>query len=226
MNESDDQIVAELGSLINASGKLRMLSHRAVMFGLLSACSEDDDASAELDATIREFAAITAQLTGDAKSNPLSPRVVDALRAASAVAGPHRQALERFLSDAKRMASGARCGVTADQAALKELALFVATDLLRVLNEINDGVRRALDSVAADRKSREASARRVIGESIGRIEKVSFAVGMIALNASVEAARAGASGRGFGVIANEIRQLSEDTSASVKDLREELAAIA
>jgi methyl-accepting chemotaxis protein len=51
------------------------------------------------------------------------------------------------------------------------------------------------------------------------IESISSATRLLSLNAAVEAARAGVAGRGFSVIANSVRKLSEDTQKAAAQIR-------
>lgn len=55
---------------------------------------------------------------------------------------------------------------------------------------------------------------------INVIENISTEINLLSLNASIEAARAGDAGRGFAIVANQIKKLSNDTSNSVNKIRD------
>jgi len=95
------------------------------------------------------------------------------------------------------------------------------------LEQGNQLMKELMDQVNASEISGKLVTEKVTGlkeyadrmqEIMGLISNVAKKTGLLALNASIEAARAGEAGRGFGVVASEISNLSEQTNAATNDI--------
>jgi methyl-accepting chemotaxis protein len=100
------------------------------------------------------------------------------------------------------------------------LGATVVGQSITVMNSIAERVENAAKTVDALGIRSEQ-----IGAIIGTIEDIADQTNLLALNAAIEAARAGEQGRGFAVVADEVRALAERTTRATKEIGGMIKAI-
>ncbi len=97
-----------------------------------------------------------------------------------------------------------------------------ATDATATLQKAIDQLGNVRDTVRFATQSIQNLSKRSaeIGNIVGIIVHISGQTNLLALNAAIEAARAGEAGRGFSVVAEEVRKLAEESSQSAESIRD------
>ena len=94
-------------------------------------------------------------------------------------------------------------------------AQILSDNSMKLVNNQNEEIVNMLKAM----KNIESSANE-INNIISAIESIAFQTNILALNASVEAARAGAAGKGFAVVAEEVRNLASKSAEAAKNTSE------
>lgn len=116
------------------------------------------------------------------------------------------------------------------QEALKEIADVLSTNMMKISSNVQEISAQSEEISAVSRtmvQSSHDSIKRVkeTDDVIHIIKNISGQTNLLGLNAAIEAARVGEMGRGFGVVAEEIRKLAQGSAESIAKINEIVAAI-
>jgi methyl-accepting chemotaxis protein len=99
--------------------------------------------------------------------------------------------------------------VAAQVAQASDFVKFTAAETKRVDNEMAQLIKAVQD----------------INAAVGLIQDIAGSTNLLALNATIEAARAGEAGRGFGVVATEVKALSNQTERATREITARIEAV-
>ena len=116
------------------------------------------------------------------------------------------------------------CGIVADRSRNASTAAragaAVVEETVLGMGRIAERVRESAHTVASLGARSDQ-----IGTIIGTIEDIADQTNLLALNAAIEAARAGEQGRGFAVVADEVRALAERTTKATREIGDMIKSI-
>lgn len=203
--------------LINLSGKMRMLSHRIFMLGLIDIQNNATEPQSDMTEAILEFEAIFNLLLHGDNDKGIGQDTIEYLKTNDALKSEHIKVIEKFIALVH-----ARSNDDYDKdrfAHYNLMADLVGGELLNALNQINLDISSALKQRVQENQEKETNSANIIADILDNLNDTARSVSLVATNAMIEAARAGDSGKGFAIIAAEIKRLSEEASNTVRTLR-------
>ncbi|MBC7871974.1 MAG: hypothetical protein H7Y09_14105 [Chitinophagaceae bacterium] len=132
------------------------------------------------------------------------------------------QMMEEFLEMSGRVSDQARA-MTQTAGQVAEISGNGQVAIQQAIHGMSQ-IRREVNAIGTT-ITRLAQLTRRIDEIITSVSEVATQSNLLALNASIEAARAGKQGRGFAVVADEVRSLAQQSSGAARQVRSILAEI-
>jgi methyl-accepting chemotaxis protein len=169
-------------------------------------------------------------------ANELEQTVLVAIESMAVASGQMRATAHGLKDRAEEMqkSSGDVAQATQNASAELESVSTATQDLARTVDDVSARIDETARTSATASSSSEMTTTHVqalgaasekVSNVVSFITELANQTNLLALNATIEAARAGEAGRGFGVVANEVKSLSQQTEKAAHEIESEIEAM-